>query len=272
MNDPIKKFIQEHREAFDNLEPSADVLERLKAQLRPTPVVKKSFFKRYQRTNWLAAASLLVGMICIYLLTERQGQGETPPDNSLAAAKQPIPAATAEPIVVLPTAADSLATRTKSHPAANEGSALPKKRENLHVADMKRTKPAPVSLAVRLADSSSASIRLAAILEIEQSGKMDDKIRTMLSTTMNKDANTNVRLAALDVLSRYLQDADVAAVFASSLATQDDPLVQLGIVKVAAQIDHVGIEEALFALARSPYTFAAVKDEVYAVLLNQNKL
>jgi hypothetical protein len=64
----------------------------------------------------------------------------------------------------------------------------------------------------------------------------------------------------------------VADLLATALTGQDDPLVQLGIVRIAAQLDHVGIEEALFAVARSPYTFEAVKDEAYAVLLYQEKL
>src|SRR5690606_11473347 len=118
----------------------------------------------------------------------------------------------------------------------------------------------------------SASTRLAAILEIEQSGRMDDSLRTMLSETMNHDGNTNVRLAALDVLSRHLNDPEVADLLATALTSQDDPLVQLGIVRIAAQIDHMGIEEALFTVARNPYTFTAVKDEAYAVLLHQEKL
>ncbi|SEL49293.1 HEAT repeat domain-containing protein [Parapedobacter koreensis] len=268
MKDPIKNFVQEHREDFDHLEPSPEVLQRLKAQLRPTPVVKQSFFKRYQRTNWLAAASLLVGMIAIYLLTERQDAPTR--DHASTVTQQPI----------LPTPADSAVVRqaekkSADHPTEDRlarQDARPKTGESLSAAQTGPAKPSPASLATRLADSSSASIRLAAILEIEQSGKMDDTIREMLAATMNKDGNTNVRLAALDVLSRHLQDPQVADVFASSLATQDDPLVQLGIVKVAAQIDQVGIEEALFALARDPYTFAAVRDEIYAVLLNQNKL
>src|SRR5690606_12032638 len=122
------------------------------------------------------------------------------------------------------------------------------------------------------ADSTSASNRLAAILEIEQMERMDAQFVAMLSETMNHDGNTNVRLAALDVLSRHLDDPQVADVLATALTSQDDPLVQLGIVRIAAQIDHVGIEEALFAVARSPYTFEAVKDEAYAVLLYQEKL
>ena len=94
----------------------------------------------------------------------------------------------------------------------------------------------------------------------------------MLSETMSHDGNTNVRLAALDVLSRHLDDPRVADLLAMALTSQDDPLVQLGIVRIAARIDHVDIEEALFAVARSPYTFEAVKDEAYAVLLHQEKL
>lgn len=258
MNDPLKKFVQQYREAFDRLEPSAEVLQRLQQQLRPTPARQGHVFQKYPWTIGLVAASLLIGLCCTYLLFDGAWLRH---ENEPHVALQPVEK---KPLMENPPV-------VQEAESPNEGPVVePPEREARNVA----VQPEPISkpLAVRLADSSSASTRLAAILEIEQSGRMDDRLRTMLSETMDRDGNTNVRLAALDVLSRHLNDPEVASLLAAALTGQDDPLVQLGIVRIAAQIDHMGIEEALFAVARSPYTFPAVKDEAYAVLLHQEKL
>ncbi|HWK99323.1 MAG TPA: HEAT repeat domain-containing protein [Parapedobacter sp.] len=266
MNDPLKKFVHQHREAFDQLEPPEDVLQRLQARLRPAPPRRRSAFRRFPRTAWLVAASLLIGVICTYLFLDNSRAGRVHrPDIAQQVVDQPVvgkktPALATPPIESSVTPEDLRETPVRE----------PLKQG--HPKTVINEDSAPVSLASRLADSTSASTRLAAILEIEQSERMNGQLVAMLSETMNHDGNTNVRLAALDVLSRHLGDPRVANLLAAALTSQDDPLVQLGIVRIAAQLDHVGIEEALFAVARSPYTFEAVKDEAYAVLLYQEKL
>ena len=257
MNDPIKKFVQRNRDAFDHLEPPAEALQRVKARLIPVRQVKEGFFQRHQRATWWIAAGLLAGVVCTYVLLNHSPTTLQPDELDLA--QRPMSEVATAEIVPDEKHGETLPAPTVEQPPAEE----PR-----HLA----ARPKPKPLATRLADSTSASIRLAAILEIEQSGRMDDRIRSMLSETMNHDDNTNVRLAALDVLSRHLKDPQVADLLADALTDQDDPLVQLGIVKIAAQLNHVGIEEALFAVARNPYTFTAVKDEAYAVLLHQEKL
>ncbi|MGV3761514.1 HEAT repeat domain-containing protein [Parapedobacter sp.] len=262
MNDPLKKFVKQHREAFDQLEPPTDVLRRLQMQLKPALISasteKRSVLGRYRRTAWLVAASLLIGLVCAYLLF----------DGSLAQ-RHNEPQIVRQPVERVPLTVSPPVTQQEELPVASP--VEEPARQEIHKAEVPR-KPTPAPLAVRLADSTSASTRLAAILEIEQSERMDGQLLAMLSETMNRDGNTNVRLAALDVLSHHVDDPQVADLLASALTSQDDPLVQLGVVRIAAQIDHVGIEEALFAVARNPYTFEAVKDEAYAVLLYQEKL
>ncbi|MFC3199944.1 hypothetical protein ACFOET_20155 [Parapedobacter deserti] len=269
MNDPIKKFIQKHRDEFDHLEPSDLVLDRLRSQLNPTPPpVKRGYFQRYTGAKWLAAASLLLGLLCVYWLLDRSDV------NTLSEprlAQQPAQQPTQQVILKdTPTVVPLAAEQAEARPAAQEEPV--QKKSTVRTAATERLAAQPSPLASRLADSSSASKRLAAILEIEQSRRMDDQLVALLAETMNRDNNTNVRLAALDVLSQHLHEPKVAHIFTVSLTTQDDPLVQLGLVKIIGQLDNMDVEETLFALVRDPYTFAAVKDEAYAVLLRQNKL
>lgn len=266
MNDPLKKFVNQHRESFDQLEPSEEVLLRLRAQLNRAatePEVTQPLLQRYRRAAWLAAASLLIGLVCAYLFVDR---GALVQEGHPRLVQQPVEKPRAESVA---TKEATSVVQEDETPTSAPVDALPQ-IVTPKTPVLQAPKQAP--LATRLADSTSASTRLAAILEIEQSQRMDAQYMAMLSETMNHDGNTNVRLAALDVLSRHLNNPQVVDLLAGALTSQDDPLVQLGIVRIASQIDHVGIEEALFAVARSPYTFEAVKDEAYAVLLYQDKL
>lgn len=262
MNDPIKKFVQQHRQAFDHLEPPIDGLERLQGRLRPVPNIRKGFFQRYPSAKWLVAASLLIGALFAFLLSDlqRPSPADSQPQVVHQPAKESVPA-------IASRTTDTTGKTVHSEQSRKAVSDVPRQLTGNRQPEVKQK-----TLATRLADSSSASTRLAAILDIEQSGLMDDRTLTLLTQTMNHDGNTNVRLAALDVLGSHLDNPAVIGVFKQSLTQQDDPLVQLGLIKIAGRMDNLDIEKALFALAENPNTFIAVRDEAYAALLKSNKL
>lgn len=263
MNDPLKKFVQENREAFDHLEPDAEVAERLWARLGHTTQERIIPVKRSLRTVWWAAAALVVGVIGTYAILERRQPAGS---DELARIS---PASIGH---VTPDRPETLVQPETDAQPADEGPVVTAAADHPQTVIREKAPPRTRTLAARLSDSTSASARLAAILEIEESGQMNEKTVELLTATLNHDGNTNVRLAALDVLSRYLYHPAVANRLATALATQDDPLVQLGLIKVVEPLEHRAVDSMLFALANSPSTFAAVKDEAYAVLLRHNKL
>ena len=264
MDDPLKKYVQENRDSFDQLEPSEAVLHRLKGQLKPIPVIKKGIFANHRQRAWLVAASLLLGLVITYALYQA---GETPSPESHQMAQQATP----------PVSTD---TTPSAEPAVEEMGVTPsveretqlKKPAAPALPEPEVSASLPAALYAQLADSSSASTRLAAILEIERTGYMDEAVVGLLSSAMNQDDNSNVRIAALDLLGRHAHDPHVTELFIASLATQDDPFVQLGLIHFLKQVDDQEVDESLFALANNPSTFVAVKDEAYMALLNQNKL
>src|SRR3546814_263817 len=116
MNDPLKKFVQQHREAFDRQEPPEGVLQRLQTQLKPEPALpsptQHPVSGWYRRSTWLVAASLLIGLVCAYLffdggLTQRPDAPQIvhqPVEQPPLAAEPPVTqqAAAVEPVVVEP--------------------------------------------------------------------------------------------------------------------------------------------------------------------------
>jgi len=249
MNDPLKKYIQDNRDDFDHLEPSVDILFRIKKELKDIPKEKKGIISLMVNYKWMVAASILIITAITYILTNNTN---TKMNNTPQFAKNELPKVTNE---------------YKKAVATNEVKKIkvnrPKKQAN--VINM-------LAAYRDLTDSTSASTRLAAVLNIQKSKTISYDLIDKLAKTLNHDSNSNVRLAALNLMSKYAHDSYVTNVFMLALNYQNDPTVQLGLIELLSKTDNPKLDNKLYALANDPNTFSAVKDQVYLVLLNQNKL
>jgi hypothetical protein len=263
MNDQLKKFVEDNRDDFDHLEPSAAIFQKIKGELKnkPQTIEKKSNQRFVINYTWLVAASLLI-VTCITYLTLSTNKYKT--DNQLVktnkTSTQPEIADITSNELKVPTKQFAANTPTSSK-KSTKSNAL----KDLNFIDM----PAVYK---DLKDSTSSTTRLAAILKIQNSGIINYDIIDNLSKTLNADGNSNVRLAALNLMSKYAEDSYVANAFLQSLVNQKDPLVQLGLIELLKHTNSPKLDDRLYALANDPTTFEAVKDEAYLVLLNQNKL
>ncbi len=264
MGDPLKKFVRENRDAFDDLVPSDAVLQRLKKQLNPQPVIKRGFFARLKPRTWGVAASLILALVLTYIFYR---PGETPLPQDIAWTPQSAPSGVTDTPRATSTPTEATEETTPVEHVATPTKPIARK----HPAKAVEVSP-HWAWHTQLADSNSASTRLAAILEIDRTAKLDDELVGLLADAMNHDANSNVRMAALDALGRRAQDPYITELFITSLTTQNDPFVQLGLIHFLKQVDNEMVDQTLYALADDPNTFTVVKDEAYATLLYQNKL
>lgn len=272
MIDPIKKYVEENRADFDHLEAPVNVLQKIQERLKNEAlekdivVEKKKTVPLFNKTAWLVAASVLLA-ITTTLILNRQGDKEKSP---AALVHQSRPKA----VIEGPVYNKIDQQKQQDKPARLAKAAQPHRNDSLLKL---REEPIPADLPAkdlyaRLRDSSSASMRLSAVLEIEKTGKINNNVLDSLAKTLNNDSNSNVRLAALNVMGQYADDQHASSLLVRSFSTQADPLVQLGLVALLGKVENVKVEDRLFALAEDPNTFAAVKNEAYAALLNQNKL
>ncbi|RYG03007.1 MAG: HEAT repeat domain-containing protein [Chitinophagaceae bacterium] len=96
-------------------------------------------------------------------------------------------------------------------------------------------------------------------------------MKTELCRTFSEDENDNVRLAALEVLSKFSTDNYIQEHLVASLSKQRDPMVQLELVKIVGNNSNPETTEKLIAMANNPFTVDAVKEQVhYALLTNNN--
>ncbi|HPG40909.1 MAG TPA: HEAT repeat domain-containing protein [bacterium] len=89
--------------------------------------------------------------------------------------------------------------------------------------------------------------RLTGIASSTQVANPDTDLLNTLFTTLNNDANVNVRLAAVDALFLFSSQPGVREKLIDSLAEQTSPLVQIALVDLLAQLKE---KQALEALKR----------------------
>jgi hypothetical protein len=118
-----------------------------------------------------------------------------------------------------------------------------------------------------LGDQQSASQRMVGVSVAYEMETADTKIINVLVKTMNEDTNTNVRLAALEALSKFNTEDNVRQALINSLATQKDPVVQIALIQLLVKLKEEGVVKQLEKLTKDASTMKAVKDEAYTGIL-----
>lgn len=97
--------------------------------------------------------------------------------------------------------------------------------------------------------------------------KADDDVIQALAKAMNEDRNTNVRLAALEALSKFRHEAPVRKILIDALAKQNDPVVQIALIQMLVQMKESGVVNELHKIIDDDETIQAVKDEAYTGII-----
>lgn len=264
MNDPIKDFVEQHREDFDYLEAPKFDLAGLKAKIAQKPAIKKHRVLSTKPAQWIAAAAVLLVSAMGFWFFNKTEQVKSPEQHLVINRDRP-KEGIAKPDVKVATTNNKQDIQLAKHQTA-----LPVKRNRFKKENQPVEQFDPM-LVKQLSDSTSSSNRLAAVLAIKKSDFISYDLLDRLSGTIQHDSNSNVRLAALSVLEKYQQDAHVSNLLITALNHQDDPMVQLSLVNLLGKMQNIKIEERLYALVNDPSTMEAVKDEAYQILLKENK-
>lgn len=110
----------------------------------------------------------------------------------------------------------------------------------------------------------SASQRMQGVSVAYEMNKPDDEIVRVLVNTFNSDPNTNVRLAALDALSKFSSEEGVRKSLIESLSTQKDPVIQIALIQLMVQMKEKTVVKQLEKMTKDSRTMKAVKDEAYS--------
>jgi len=118
-----------------------------------------------------------------------------------------------------------------------------------------------------LDNQQSASQRMVGVSVAYELDKADDEIVKVLVKTMNEDTNTNVRLAAMEALSKFGHETQVRIALIQSLTEQKDPVVQIALIQLLVKMKEKGVVKQLEEMTKDPSTMKAVKDEAYTGIL-----
>jgi hypothetical protein len=116
-------------------------------------------------------------------------------------------------------------------------------------------------------NNQSASQRITGVSVAYKFEKADDEIVNVLVKTMNEDPNTNVRMAALEALSKFHDDPNVRKLLIKSLSIQKDPIVQIALIQLMVTMKEKGVMQDLEKLTKDKSIMKAVKDEAYSGIL-----
>lgn len=118
-----------------------------------------------------------------------------------------------------------------------------------------------------IGNESSASQRMKGVNVALTIATADDEVVSALVKTLNEDKNTNVRLAALDALSKFHEESNVRKALVASLEKQDDPVVQIALIQLMVKMKEKGVLKDLNRIIEDNNAIQPVKDEAHSGIL-----
>ncbi|QIY82845.1 HEAT repeat domain-containing protein [Chryseobacterium sp. NEB161] len=275
MKDSLKKYINDHRDEFDNLEVPDELFDNIMSKLdNSTPSVGKTR-SIFPLKTWAIAASVAVILsLGIFNLWQ-----EKEIDKTVIATKQTPkkedenPIETSIPKNGLETSIiENKIQKNTAKVLANNSSDSPKQsivnQNSILNYNIENDKVNAIEL---MNNEFSASSRLQGIALVKRFSDYDSKIIELLSEKAISDENTNVRLAAVSALEIQHQNPAVTERIQQIFVQQNDPMVQKELISFLAEKPSSElspeVNTKLLALAQDPTTVDFVKDEAYAVLM-----
>jgi len=273
MRDNLKDFVNANREAFDQREPSADLWNKIRPQV--VPPVQERKIKPLWKWASIAAATLLIGTATFIAFDQHNGTEvekrmaevhsvDIEKKDSEAKAidvEMPGAATDAQKILVpVKAIAGIKSTRKQSFRESVSETAHREMEEKMDYVQM-------------LQDSSSASTRLSAVLAMKDGGKLDRNSVGALEKTAVSDQSSNVRMAAIETILSGLSPEERQQKVQDFFVEQNDPTLQMELMQMMAQQEDPTMKattkEKLNEIVEDPFTLKFVKEQAYAVLLNQ---
>lgn len=112
----------------------------------------------------------------------------------------------------------------------------------------------------------SASDRILAVSQIEQSPEINPELISTLVTTLNSDESPNVRYAAMQALTNYLDTEQVRYELVKSLETQTDPLIQISLITILVEAQEKSARVPMKKLLETEETLPEVKQQAEIAL------
>jgi hypothetical protein len=107
----------------------------------------------------------------------------------------------------------------------------------------------------------SASKRIMAVNISEELDRLEPELREALFLSLNEDKSENVRLAALEALSRYAGVPEIREELVKSFSLQTDPIIQISMINMMVNLNEKTSVPVLEKLIDDMNTYESVKNQ-----------
>lgn len=107
----------------------------------------------------------------------------------------------------------------------------------------------------------SASKRIMAVNISEELDRLEPELREALFLSLNEDKSENVRLAALEALSRYAGVPEIREDLVKSFSLQTDPIIQISMINMMVNLNEKASVPVLEKLVSDENTYESVKNQ-----------
>jgi len=119
-----------------------------------------------------------------------------------------------------------------------------------------------------LLEGESASARIKAVnFSTLSPANANTETFEALAKVLNSDDNLNVRLAALDALTQFVDSPEIRKILIEALEKQNEPITQIALIQALVQLKEKGVVPQLQNLINHPNLEKPVKDEAYNGLI-----
>jgi LysM repeat protein len=241
MDDQLKELIASNKDLIDTAIPNQAVfsliLEKLEKRKRKKRVFRMVLFS----TVSSVAAILVIGFFIIGFDQNLKEKGEGTDNEKMANRLQVPPSTNIYESQVEPE--DNILN--KRHGNENKGITIVNETEKLY----------------SFQTAVSPAARLTAIYKAEKKSKLNKHTLFALFEVLRSDPNTNVRLAAVDVLASYSSDSEIRRRMIYAMAEQDNPLIQLAMIQLLTGFKEKELIEKLGQIIEDPKTDDGVREE-----------
>lgn len=254
MNNELENYIRSNLDALDRKKPNDAVLGRVLSAMKSTRNEgPKGIVIPFRALKWAAACLLVAtcGMAWWYF-SRQQPATEVSPEITQTNIPEQQP---------LQQPQEDSAERPPVD-IVDEDIALRKK------ALVRKAKAAQAVSFAGLYNRQSAATRINAVTSVSRLKNKGNDVVGALVHILDNDPNTNVRLAALDGLSRFYKEIYVRKKLVASLKKQQDPLVQINLIDLLTRMRESAILSELEKIVNDENTDKAVKDVAYSGILH----
>lgn len=270
-NDFLKKFIQQHRTDFDD-EPLPPGL--LNKTLIKNKQKRKRKLLRMIAYSVSAAACLLLIVNYSYTFRDKTSKNHitvtydnykaTDLNSTTSKNKELIPDEnqdTDKPTrLIVNNQNEAVGIRTKT--ASEKPNAVNYPARFAYQSQYKQ-------MIADLTKNESVPARINAVLQAAEVAQPDEILKNLIGNMLTNDENSNVRLTAFNVLAGFNQDSTTRKYMVNSLGTEQDPFVQLELIRFMQNDYDTIVTEKLVEIILAPFTLPEVKDQAYYALLDR---